>query len=93
MVLIPLLASIALSANNGGVGRMFNVYILALVMEALYFDHKKLLGYGTFQSLLLIILYTIKPTILLPSPAPLGEFIPRIGVIIAIVMVLYLLTK
>ncbi len=93
IVLIPLLATIGVSYANQGLERMFNVYILVGVMEALYFSKKRMLYFSLFLSILLIALYVFLPTAILPVGMGLGEFIPRMGTVLAILAVLYLLTR
>lgn len=93
IVILPLLGSIAMSMVNGGLARMFNIYFLALIMQALYFNVKMMFGFGGISGLLLIILYIIKPTFLLESGLGFGDFIPRMGAYLCAVVVLTLLTK
>ena len=93
IILIPFLSSIGLSMINGGVARYFNIYILALIMQALYFSMKKMMIFGLLTSGLLMILYAINPSFLLEPSLGFGEFIPRIGVYICSFIVLTLLTK
>jgi methyl-accepting chemotaxis protein len=93
VILLPFLASIGMSVINGGVARFFNIYILALIMQALYFDFKKMLVFGISSSVLLTALYTVNPNFLLEAGMGIGEFIPRIGVFICSFIVLALLSK
>lgn len=93
MIVIPFLASVGLSVINGGVARMFNIYVLALVMQALYFDLKRMIVVGVSISSFLIALYLINPHFLLDVGMGLGDFVPRIGALICIFIVLVLLTK
>ncbi len=93
IVILPLLGSIAMSVVNGGLARMFNIYFLALIMQALYFNVKMMSGFGGITGLLFIVLYMIKPTFLLESGLGFGDFIPRMGAYLCAVVVLTLLTK
>jgi methyl-accepting chemotaxis protein len=93
MIVIPFVASVGLSIQSGGVARMFNIYVLALVMQALYFDYKKMLTYGMGMSGVLISLYAINPQFLLNPGMGLGDFVPRYGAFVAIYFVLVLLCK
>lgn len=93
MILIPFFASIALSILNGGVARMFNIYMIALVMQALYFDYKKMLGYGMGMSGVLLSLYLINPEFLINPGMGLGDFVPRYGAFVSAYFVLVLLCK
>ena len=93
IIFLPFFASIGLSIVNGGVARMFNIYILALVMQALYFNYKRMITVGATISGVLILLYVIKPTFLIDPGMGLGDFIPRIGALISAYLVLTLLSK
>lgn len=94
MVLIPSIGSLGLSIAAGGVDRMFNIYILGLVMMALYFSLKPMLIYGATFSLVLLVLFAVSPVSLLgPERANLGEFIPRMGAFLSSFLVLAYLTK
>lgn len=93
IILIPFLASIALSTINGGVARFFNIYILALVMQALYFDLKKMMIFGIGTTSLLTMLYMVNPQTLLESGLGIGDFVPRIGAFLCSFIVLVLLSK
>lgn len=93
IIITPMIASIALSILSGGVARMFNIYILALVMQALHFNFKRMMIFGIASSTGLISLYLINPSFLLNPGMGIDEFIPRIGVFICIFIVLALLSK
>lgn len=93
MIIIPFIAAIGLSILSGGVARMFNIYMLALVMQALYFDYRKMFGYGMGMSAVLLLLYLIDPHFLINPEMGLGDFIPRYGAFIAAYFVLVLLCK
>ncbi|HAS74353.1 MAG TPA: hypothetical protein DCS67_09435 [Clostridiales bacterium UBA8960] len=93
VVFLPFFASVGLSAVNGGVARMFNIYMLALIMQALYFNYKRMLISGSFITGLLIILYLINPQILIDPGMGLGDYVPRISAIISAFLVLSLLSK
>ena len=80
LVMIPTLAAVGLSIAQGGISRMFNVYMLGLVMVSLFFNVKTLLVYGGIASSLIIGLFIVSPEALLgPNMGTLGEFIPRMG--------------
>jgi len=93
IVLIPFLASIGMSVASGGIARMFNIYILSLVMIALYFNLKHMIYYGIGSASLLTIIYFISPTALLGTENGLGEFVARMGAYLCAYLVLVLLTK
>jgi len=93
IVILPLMGSIAMSIVNGGLARMFNIYFLALIMQALYFNVKMMFGFGASTGLLLIGLYVINPNFLLESGLGFGDFVPRMGAYLCAVVVLTLLTK
>lgn len=93
IVMIPLFAAIGLSVVNGGISRMFNLYLVSFAMEALYFDSKKMGIFGTLAMSFLTILYIVKPTTILDPGMGLGEFIPRMGAMFSVWLVLVLLTK
>lgn len=94
LVMIPTLAAIALSIAQGGVSRMFNIYMLGLVMVSLFFNMKTLLVYGGIAITLIVGLFIISPASLLGAElATLGEFIPRMGAYLSAFLVLILLTK
>ncbi len=93
MIIIPFLASVGLSIINGGVARMFNIYMLALVMQALYFNYKRMVSYGLGMVALILILYLVNPHFLINPEMGLGDFVPRYGAFVAIYFVLVLLTK
>lgn len=94
LVLIPTIGSLGLSIAAGGIDRMFNVYILGLVMMALYFSLRPMLIYGGGLSLVLIVLFVVSPVSLLGAErATLGEFIPRMGAFLSVFLVLVYLTK
>lgn len=94
LVLIPTIGSMGLSIAAGGVDRMFNIYILGLVMMALYFSLKPMLIYGATFSLVLLVIFAVSPVSLLgPERATLGEFIPRMGAFLSSFLVLAYLTK
>ncbi|MBF4692213.1 methyl-accepting chemotaxis protein [Fusibacter ferrireducens] len=93
IIFLPFFASITLSIVNGGVARMFNIYMVALVMQALYFSYKKMLYSGSAMIGILIILYLINPNFLLDSGMGLGDYIPRMGALTSAFLVLLLLNK
>ena len=94
LVMVPTVGSIGLSIAAGGVDRMFNIYILGLVMVALYFKVKPMVLYGGFWSVVLIVIFFISPESLLgPERASFGEFVPRMGAYLSSFLVLAFLTK
>lgn len=94
LVMLPTLASVGLSIVNGGVDRMFNMYMLGLGMAALYFNLRLMLTYGGISSALIIGLFIISPESLLGKDlATFGEFVPRIGAYLSSFLVLVFLTK
>ncbi len=93
IVAFPFLAALGLSAVSGGVSRMFNVYMVAFGMQALYFNKKKSLYFGMGLIGVLVACFVIDPQLILDDGMGLGEFIPRIGAVFTIWAVLYLLTK
>lgn len=94
LVLIPTVGSLGLSIAAGGVDRMFNIYILGLVMMALYFSLKPMLIYGGGLTTVIFLIYFISPVSLLgPDKATIGEFIPRMGAFLSSFLVLAFLTK
>lgn len=93
IVFLPFFASVGLSAVNGGVARMFNIYMLALILQALYFNYKRMLIAGGTITGVLIVLYLINPHILIDPGMGLGDYIPRISAIISAFLVLSLLSK
>jgi hypothetical protein len=52
---IPAVASMVLSATQGGIPRMFNIYILSVCIAAVYFKRNVILIFGSFLSALLFI--------------------------------------
>jgi len=93
MVIIPFVASLALSVTGGGVARMFNLYMLSFAMQALYFNYKTMTFYGGGVIVLLTGLFLVNPSLILDPGMGIGEFVPRIGAMISISIVLILLTK
>ncbi|PKM66662.1 MAG: hypothetical protein CVU95_10320 [Firmicutes bacterium HGW-Firmicutes-2] len=93
VIFLPFFASIGLSVVNGGVARMFNIYMLALVMQGLYFNYKRMVTVGAAIMGILVILYIINPNLLIDPGMGIGDFIPRIGAIISAYFVLVLLSK
>ncbi len=93
IIFLPFFASIGLSIVNGGVERMFNIYMLALVMQSLYFNYRKMLVAGGAINAVLVVLYFINPNYLMASGMGIGEFIPRMGAIFSAYLVLLLLSK
>lgn len=93
MVIIPFVASLLLSITGGGVARMFNLYILSFAMQALYFNYKTMAFYGGGAIFVLIAMFLVNPSLILDPGMGIGEFVPRIGAMISVSLVLVLLTK
>lgn len=94
MVMVPTFGSLGLSIAAGGVDRMFNMYILGLVMVGLYFNLKAMLAYGGIVTTVLLGLFAFSPESLLGKDlATIGEFIPRMGAYLSVFLVLVFLTK
>ncbi len=94
LVMIPTLAALGLSITQGGVARMFNIYMLGLAMVSLFFNMRTLLVYGGIASTLIIGLFIVSPESLLgANMGTLGEFIPRMGAYLSSFLVLIFLTK
>lgn len=93
VIFVPFFASLGLSIINGGVERMFNIYILAIAMQALYFSYQRMIIAGGVINGVLILLYLIDPGLLMGDGMGLGEFIPRIGAVLSAYFVLVLLSK
>jgi methyl-accepting chemotaxis protein len=90
---IPAVASMVLSATQGGIPRMFNIYMLSVCIAAVYFKRNVILVFGSFLSALLLIVYIISPNSLLGSESSLGEFMARYGVLLLAIVTLYFLAK
>lgn len=94
LVMVPSVGAIGLSISAGGVDRMFNIYILGLVMVALYFKLKPMMAYGIFWSVVLTVVFAVSPESLLGADrATIGEFVPRMGAYLSSFLVLAYLTK
>ncbi|MCK8060430.1 MULTISPECIES: methyl-accepting chemotaxis protein [unclassified Fusibacter] len=92
LVSIPFVAAIGVSIVNDGIPRMFNAYILANIMMALYFRVKDTVIFGILTSIALLVIYLINPTGLLGDDIRLGEFVAYLGTYISSIIVLILLT-
>jgi methyl-accepting chemotaxis protein len=93
IVIIPFLASLMLSVRSGGVVRMFNIYMVAFAMQALYFNSKKMFVFGGSVIVLLCILFAMNPQSILDPGMGLGELVPRMGAMGSLWIVLVLLSK
>lgn len=92
--MIPALASLSLSITKGGIPRMFNVYILGILLIGIYSKKKLVALYGTLFTILLIGVFIIYPEGLLTEElANIGEFFPRIAVYMCVVAVMYIITS
>ncbi len=95
-VFLPMAAAtgaLTLSIISGGLERMFNIYMLALCLAAVYFSRKILMTFSIIFSTVIIIVYIISPVSILGEEANIGIFIARMGVFILAIFVLYVLTK
>lgn len=92
MCMIPALASLGLSIVNGGVTRMFNVYILGVILMGIYFKKKLVILYGSVFAGLMVLVYLVYPEGLLGTETGLGEFFPRVAVYVCIVAVVTVIT-
>lgn len=94
MVLVPTYASLGLSAVNGGMPRMFNAYILGVVLAGVFFRKDIILIKVGIFGTTLIGVYSLKPELILgQSDFYLAEFIPRIGIYICAAIVMYIVTS
>lgn len=92
--MVPALASIGLSIAKGGIPRMFNVYILGILLIGVYSKKKLVALYGTLFTILLTIIFLIYPEGLLTEAyGNFGEFFPRIAVYVCVVAVMYVITS
>lgn len=92
LVSSPVVFAILLSAKSGGSPRLFNIYIVSLVMQSLYFNRKLMITYGIGLISVLLGIYFINPAILVGSGAELVEFISPMGAMVCTFVVLILLT-
>ena len=90
--LIPSLASLAYSASQGGKSSIFNVYLMAACLAAVYFRKNVILTFGAIFSVILVVVYIINPVSLLGSENGIGEFLPRFGMFVCGVVSLYFLS-
>lgn len=93
VALIPALASLALSIVEGGIPRMFNVYILGICIAAVYFKKKVILCFGSIFAAVILGVYIISPSALLGAESSFGEFLPRFGVFLLVNVTLYFLSS
>lgn len=93
LIVIPFLSLVALSIVSGGVARMFNLYMLMIVMQALYFNLKQTIIVGSSICIFLITLYLINPHFLIDEGMGFGDFVPRMGGLICVVVVVILFSK
>lgn len=94
-VLVPLLIALGpltFSILYGGIERMFNIYIFAFCIAAIYFNKKVLLTFSALFLTILTIVYIVSPTSVMGNDTNVGGFISRIGVLICVVIILYFLT-
>ncbi|HHX60121.1 MAG TPA: hypothetical protein GX707_05205 [Epulopiscium sp.] len=93
LVSLATIFPIMLSISRGGVPRLFNIYIVSLAMQALYFNKKLMIGYGSALILALVTLQLINPAFLVGADAGMIEFISPMGSLICVFIVLVLLTS
>jgi methyl-accepting chemotaxis protein len=93
MAMVPGLASLALSIVNGGVPRMFNIYILGIALIAIFFNKRLVAWYVGSFSTLLIATYIVNPSYVLGVNNGLDEFFPRIAAYLCVGLVIYTITK
>ncbi|HHT98078.1 MAG TPA: hypothetical protein GXZ90_09330, partial [Clostridiales bacterium] len=92
MSTIPAVMAILLSAQRGGDASLFNIYILTMVMQSLYFHKKMLSYYGISLISIIIILYFAAPGTIVSVDADLVTFVSPIAIMICTYVVLTLLT-
>lgn len=93
IAIIPAIASLGLSIMRGGIPRMFNIYLLGIILSATYFNKKIVLVYGiSFASLLLGLYFVVPEGIVGVSESYIAEFFPRYSVYISMVLVIYKIT-
>lgn len=90
---IPAVFALILSVIQGGEVKMFYIYILSLVMQALYLNRNLMIGYGSVMCIGLTIIYFISPTLLVGSNTQMVEFIIPMGALVITFFVLVLLTS
>ncbi len=93
LVSIAAIFVIIFSASSGGNPRMFNIYIVSLVMQSLYFNRKLMVGYGIGLMIVLVGVYFINPVLLVGQGAAIVDFISPMAAIICSFIVLILLTN
>lgn len=93
LVAMPAVFAIILSASRGGVPRMFNLYIVSLVMQALYFNTQLMLLYGGGLIASLLGIYFTRPELLVGPAADLVVFLSPMSAVVCSFIVLVLLTK
>lgn len=62
-------------------------------MQALYFNHKRMVSYGFGMVTIVLVMYLVNPNFIIDPGMGLGDFVPRYGAFVCIYMVLVLLTK
>jgi len=94
IVAIPTAASLGLSIVEGGIPRMFNLYILAILLIGVYFRRRMVVIFGTTFGVILTVIFAVAPESILGAElAVMGEFVPRIGVYACALIVMATLTK
>lgn len=90
----PLISSMILSHLQGGMDKMFFVYMISIGLAALYFNKKSLLIYSISSTIVLSIIFFISPTSLLgANNAMPKEFMSRIVFYLCLALVMYFLTS
>lgn len=93
ITLLPGIGTIAYSASQGGVPRMFTGYLVCVCLAAVYFNKKVMLIFCSIVSAIILGLYIISPTSLLGINNSFGEFIPRFGMFVCGSVALYYLAS
>ncbi|NLI89882.1 MAG: hypothetical protein GX366_05695 [Epulopiscium sp.] len=93
IVAIPAISALTLSASRGGEPRIIIIYFLSLVMQALYFDQKLMLGYGIGLISTLTAAYFIRPSFFVNPGGGVVDFISPMVMLTSVLIVLTLLTR
>ncbi len=91
--MIPAVGAVGMSVISGGIERMFNIYILAVIMSSAYFNKKVLAVFSGIFTFILLTCFIVSPTSLLGKASSPGQFISCFGAYICSVMLLYCITK
>lgn len=93
IVAIPAVSALILSASRGGEPRIIIIYFLSLVMQALYYDQKLMLGYGIGLIFTLTAAYFIRPSFFVNPGGGVVDFISPMVMLTSVLIVLTLLTR